>query len=164
MESRDSIRVLFVCLGNICRSPLAEGVFRQLTAAAGLEDRFEVDSAGTSAWHEGDAPDERTVAEARRRGMRLTGRAHRVRSSELTAFDYVLAMDSTNLEELRLLADDAGTSPRLELLRHYDPDANGHLDVPDPYFGGEHGFRDVHDIVERSCAHLLRRIRDEHGL
>lgn len=164
MASDDPVRVLFVCLGNICRSPLAEGVFAGMVRNAGLETRFEIDSAGTSAWHVGEPPDPRSSAEALRRGVRLEGRARRITASDLRRFDYVLAMDGSNLEELQGLTGD-GAHARIELLRRYDPDANGgDLDVPDPYFGGERGFERVHDLVERACAGLLRQICEERGL
>ncbi len=159
-----TIGVLFVCLGNICRSPLAENVFRERVERAGLADRFDVDSAGTSGWHDGQPPDARTAEEARRRGLELTGRSRRIRQADLDRFDYVVAMDANNREEVRALAEDAGREAGVRLLREFDPDADGELEVPDPYFGGEGGFAAVHDMVERSCDGLLAHIRAERGL
>lgn len=151
------IRVLFVCLGNICRSPLAESVFRHLVMRAGVEDRFEIDSAGTSGYHIGDAPDSRTVAAARGRGVEVIGRARQLTADDLEEFDYVLAMDASNLSIVKRIAERAGASAKVHLLREWDPEGAGG-DVPDPYYGGERGFEDVHDIVERSCSTLLEHL------
>jgi len=157
--------VLFVCLGNICRSPLAEAVFRKQVREAGLEDRFEVDSAGTSSYHEGEGPDPRTVKVARARGVEMTGRARQIRREDAKRFDYIIAMDESNLRDVQRLVAEAGVhSPRVMRLREFDPEASGDLDVPDPYYGGPRGFEDVHDIVERSCAALLEHIIAERGL
>src|SRR5690554_2228371 len=157
--------VLFVCLGNICRSPLAAAGFRKQVREAGLEDRFDVDSAGTSSYHEGDGPDARTVHVARARGVEMTGRARQVRREDAERFDYIVAMDESNLRDGEQLVAAAGVhSPQVVRLREFDPEANGDLDVPDPYYGGPRGFEDVHDIVERSCAALLEHIISERGL
>jgi len=157
--------VLFVCLGNICRSPLAEAVFRKQVREAGLEDRFDVDSAGTSSYHEGDGPDARTVRVARARGVEMTGRARQVRREDAERFDYIVAMDESNLRDVEQLVAAAGVhSPQVVRLREFDPEADGDLDVPDPYYGGPRGFEVVHDIVERSCAALLEHIVAERGL
>ena len=150
--------VLFVCLGNICRSPLAEGVFRALVREAGLEDRFEIDSAGTSNYHTGDAPDARTSAVARRRGVVLEHAARQVNARDLERFDYVVAMDRQNLGKLQRLMDGSGVETEVRLLREFDPEAKEDLEVPDPYFGGPRGFEDVHDMVERACRGLLEHI------
>ena len=157
------VSVLFVCLGNICRSPLAEGVFRGLAREAGLEDRFRVDSAGTSGYHDGEGPDPRTVKVARRRGITLDGVSRRVTVDDLERFDYILAMDEDNLTELRRLARSAGIEAPLRLLREFDPSTAGDLEVPDPYFGGARGFERVQEIVERSCEGLLAEIRRTRG-
>ncbi|MFO7260204.1 MAG: low molecular weight protein-tyrosine-phosphatase [bacterium] len=157
--------VLFVCLGNICRSPLAEAVFRKQVKEAGLEDLVEVDSAGTSSYHEGEGPDPRTVRVARARGVEMTGRARQIRREDAERFDYIIAMDEMNLRDVQRLVAEAGVrSPRVMRLREFDPEAHGDLDVPDPYYGGPQGFEKVHDIVERSCAALLRHIVAERGL
>ena len=158
------IGVLFVCLGNICRSPLAEGVFRALVSEAGLAHRFAIDSAGTFGWHEGDAPDARTRAVARRRGIELAGVSRRVTASDLERFHHVVAMDGDNLRELRKLAKRAAPGADIGLLRDFDPLADGRRDVPDPYYGGEDGFVEVHDIVERSCRALLAELRERYHL
>ena len=163
MPPNDPVRVLFVCLGNICRSPLAEAVFRHLVAERGLIHRFEIDSAGTSGWHDGDPPDRRSAETARRRGITLTGRSRRVLDDDLRRFDYVIAMDAENLGALRDLQAMAGGAAKVHRLREWDPRADS-LDVPDPYYGGPRGFEDVHDIVERACRGLLDHVAAERDL
>jgi protein-tyrosine phosphatase len=149
-------RVLFVCLGNICRSPLAEGVFLHLVQEAGLADRFEVESAGTGDWHVGERPDPRATAVARRHGVELPSRARQVTRDDLDSFDHVLAMDRENLRELeRLARPDARAEIRL--LRAHDPVRDGD-DVPDPYYGGPSGFDQVYEMVHRSCSALLAEL------
>jgi protein-tyrosine phosphatase len=160
----DRIGVLFVCLGNICRSPLAEGVFRDIVEREELADRFHIDSAGTSDYHIGDPPDGRTVAEARSRGLELDHAARQMKDADLDRFDYIIAMDASNLGRIERLARRAPRSAELHLLRAFDPDAGDDLEVPDPYFGGADSFADVHDMVERACAGLLRHIREQHAL
>jgi protein-tyrosine phosphatase len=159
---RDRIGVLFVCLGNICRSPLAEGVFRHVVEEAGLADRFDIDSAGTSSYHTGSPPDARTVTVARQRGLDLDHAARQVADEDLHRFDYVLVMDASNRGKVQRRAAQTKGRAEVRMLREFDPDAAGELDVPDPYFGGDDGFEAVHDMVERSCRALLDHIRAEH--
>jgi protein-tyrosine phosphatase len=161
---KNSIGVLFVCLGNICRSPLAEGVFRDVAEAEGVADRFDIDSAGTSDYHTGDPPDPRTVDEAKRRGLELNHAARQVRVEDLDRFDYVIAMDASNLGKLERLAKSMPRHAELHLLRAFDDEAGDDLEVPDPYFGGPDGFSDVHDMVERACRSLLEHIRASDAL
>ncbi|HET9983044.1 MAG TPA: low molecular weight protein-tyrosine-phosphatase [Longimicrobiales bacterium] len=161
--SEGPIRVLFVCLGNICRSPTAEGVFRHVVSAAGLAERFDIDSAGTGSWHVGDPPDARATAAAHRRGIRLTGRARQIRPDDLRGYHYILAMDSENLENIERLRD-AAARAEIRLFREFDPEAAARLDVPDPYYGGPGGFEEVLDMVERAALGLLAHIRQEHAL
>lgn len=156
--------VLFVCLGNICRSPLAEGVFRHLVRDAGLEAHFDIDSAGTSGYHDGEPPDRRSAAVARRRGITLEGQSRKIGAADFARFDYIVVMDADNLTEVERLAERAPEGAELRMLREFDPEAEGDLDVPDPYFGGEQGFEEVHDIVERACRGLLEHIVDERGI
>lgn len=160
----DSVSVLFVCLGNICRSPLAEAVFRQVVRDAGLDHRIRIDSAGTSGYHDGDPPDERTAAVAAARGVTVAGTSRRITGEDLERFDYLVVMDRQNLRDVERLLDGAPAAPRVHLLREFDPRADGDLEVPDPYYGGPRGFEDVHDMVERSARELLDRLRREHGL
>jgi protein-tyrosine phosphatase len=154
------VRLLFVCLGNICRSPTAEGVMRKLVADAGLEDRVEIDSAGTGGWHVGSGPDERAAEAARRRGIRLGGCARRVEPADFERFDLILAMDRENVRDLRALAPDRDAARKVRLLREFDPASDGapDLDVPDPYYGGPHGFERVLDLVEAACRGLLDEV------
>jgi protein-tyrosine phosphatase len=152
------IRVLFVCLGNICRSPTAEGVLRRLVADAGLDDVVHIDSAGTGGWHAGDPPDPRTVRAAARRGLDLsTLRARQVTREDFAAFDHVVAMDESNLAELRTRCPLAHAAK----LRLFLSDARG---VPDPYAGGAAGFEHVLDLCEDGGRALLADLVDRHGL
>lgn len=154
--------VLFVCLGNICRSPLAEGVFRNLVARRGLEDRFDIDSAGTGGWHAGEPPDTRALEVAARNGVRLTSRARQVTGTDLERFDWVIAMDRDNLRALKGLATSARAQSVLHLLRAFDPAGSADDDeVPDPYYGGPSGFVNVYEMVDRSCEALLEHILAE---
>ncbi len=158
------VRLLFVCLGNICRSPTAEGVMRRLVREAGLEDEIEVESAGTGDWHLGEPPDARATAAAGGRGIVLEGAARQVTRDDLRAFDLVLAADRDNRAALLALAGgDPAARERIRMLREFDPQAaaRGDLDVPDPYFGGEDGFDHVLDLVEAACRGLLDHARGE---
>jgi protein-tyrosine phosphatase len=154
-------RVLFVCLGNICRSPTAEGVMARLVADAGLEHAIELDSAGTGAWHVGSPPDARATAAAAARGIALRGVARQVRAEDFERFDLLLAMDAENHRDLRALAPYGEAREKLRMLREFDPAAPDavSLDVPDPYYGGEDGFDHVLDLVEAACAGLLAELR-----
>ena len=150
------MRILFVCLGNICRSPTAEGVMRSLVRERGLEREIEIDSAGTGGWHVGNPPDERATKAARRRGIMLEGAARKVSARDFDDFDLILAADRENLGVLQSLAPDKDARGKVKLLRDFDPHGGG--DVPDPYYGGVNGFEEVLDIVERSCAALLDEV------
>lgn len=153
------IRVLFVCMGNICRSPLAEGVFRHLVREEGLADAFEIDSAGTGAWHVGERPDPRTRAIARRYGLDLSDlRARQVQRKDLHHFDHVFVMDKTNLHDTLALDPHGDHGTRVRLFREFDPEP-GSYQVPDPYTGGQEAFEEVYRIVERTCRALLERFK-----
>jgi protein-tyrosine phosphatase len=158
---RVPFRVLFVCLGNICRSPTAEGVMRSLVEQAGLGGRIEIDSAGTGAWHVGSPADARASATAGARGVTLESVARQVILDDFEAFDVVLAMDSENLRALTRLASNEEQRARIRLLREFDPVSAGaeDLDVPDPYYGGDRGFEEVFDLVHAACVGLLERIK-----
>lgn len=151
------MKVLFVCLGNICRSPTAEGVLRHKLRGAGLEDRVRVDSAGTGDWHVGKAPDSRTRQAAQRRGYDLSAlRARQVEVADFQRFDLILAMDQSNLRNLQSLRP-ADAHADLDLyLRRYELALD---EVPDPYYGGEDGFEQVLDLIEQASDALLMEIR-----
>ena len=151
------MRILFVCMGNICRSPTAEGVMRRLVEGAGLD--IEIDSAGTGAWHAGEPPDRRATLAARRRGIALEGAARQVTLDDFRRFDLVIALDRANLRELLAIAPDEEAAERVRLLREFDPGAGGDLDVPDPYFGADRGFETVLDMVEAACRGLIDELR-----
>ena len=156
-----SISVLFVCLGNICRSPTAEGVFRKKVEEAGLSHLIRIDSAGTADWHTGKAPDSRTIAAAARRDFALADlRARQIQSADLNQFDYVLAMDETNLADIRRLAP-SGHRALVDLFLQFSTQ-NRYTEVPDPYYGGEDGFSLVLDLLEDAAEGLLQHIRRRH--
>lgn len=158
-----SIRILFVCLGNICRSPLAEGLFRHHVEEAGLASSIQIRSAGTGGWHVGKPPDERMSATAQRRGVDISRqRARQLAVSDLHEHDLVLAMDRENLANIRSLAAGRATD-HVRLFRDFDP-APGSGEVPDPYYGGEEGFVEVFEIVQRTSRSLLEHLRREFGL
>lgn len=149
--------VLFVCTGNICRSPTAEGVFRHLAARRGVLDRLRVDSAGTHDYHVGEPPDARSVAHAARRGYDLTAlRARQVSRADFHEFDRILAMDRGHLRQLQAIAP-AGSPSRLAMFLDHSGNWRGQ-DVPDPYYGGARGFEEVLDMVEDAAARLLEEI------
>lgn len=150
--------VLFVCLGNICRSPLAEGVFDAVVRERGLDDHYRSDSAGTGAWHVGEPPDPRSTEVARRHGVELEGRARRVGPEDFERFDVVVAMDRSNLRDLERMSGADGA--RLRLLRDFDP-TPGDGEVPDPYYGGPRGFDQVYELVRRSVDGLLEHLEAE---
>ncbi len=150
--------VLFVCLGNICRSPTAHGIFAGQVRDAGLADSIRVDSCGTGAWHVGEPPDARATAAARRRGYDLSPlRARQFEAGDFQQFDYILAMDRSNLSHLEALRPE-GFAGHLGLFLDFHP-APPFGEVPDPYYGGERGFEDVLDLVEAASSGLLEALR-----
>lgn len=162
MVNENMVKVLFVCLGNICRSPTAEGVFRKLLVSEDLASRVHVDSAGTAAYHVGSAPDQRAREAALRRGVDLAAiRGRRVEPADLETFDYVLAMDRENHAELLAIAGEHGHKVRLfmEYAAVFDES-----EVPDPYYGGPNGFERVLDMIEDASEGLLRELRRAHAL
>lgn len=156
------IKILFVCLGNICRSPLAEGIFKQRVEERGLSEYFDVDSCGTAAYHIGETPDERSVANAKKNGVDYTHRGRQVKPRDFTIFDHVLAMDHSNFQDLQAIAPD-NAKANLQLMRSFDNDQSG-SDVPDPYYGGADGFQLVFDILDESVNNLLDHLTKEHKL
>jgi protein-tyrosine phosphatase len=147
------VRVLFVCTGNICRSPMAEAVFAHLVAAAGLQGQIEADSAGTGSWHVGEYPHPGTSGVLRERGIDYSHRARQVEHSDFERFDYLIALDRSHLAELQRLGRQTGA--RIALLMDYAP-STGVRDVPDPYYTG--GFAEVYELIERACRALLDEI------
>ncbi|MES1930088.1 protein-tyrosine-phosphatase [Salinisphaera dokdonensis CL-ES53] len=160
MKQDETLSVLFVCLGNICRSPSAHGVFRKAVAEAGLGDRVSIESAGTGDWHIGKAPDRRATAAAASRGIDVTDlRAQQVTPADLNRFDYVLAMDADNLADLERMAPATGqVRAYVALFGAYSANYRN-APVPDPYFGGDQGFEHVLDMIEDASAGLLEEIK-----
>ncbi len=152
------ISVCFVCLGNICRSPTAEGIFLQLVEQAGLSDRFVIDSAGTGASHVGEKADPRSREYAESRGIPLPSISRQFVAGDFDRFDYVIAMDGRNHRDLERLAD-ADQRAKLHMLRSFDANLRGSLDVPDPYYGGGDGFARVFNMCQAGCQGLLAHIR-----
>lgn len=155
------VAVVFVCMGNICRSPTAEAVFRLYVARAGMAEQIAIDSAGTHDYHVGSAPDSRTQRAAEQRGFDMSDlRGRQVQAADFSRFDYVLAMDKANLAILnRIMPKDSPTQAHLllEYAHHHTE-----REVPDPYYGGEEGFERVLDMVEDAAAGLLQHIRQRH--
>lgn len=156
------VRILFVCLGNICRSPTAEGVMRHLLVSESLHERVFLDSAGTGSWHVGSVPDRRARAEGARRGVEISGTSRQVQAEDFDEFDLLVAMDADNAAHLRAIAPSQEAASRVNLLRAFDPETPHGPDVPDPYYGGEDGFADVFDLVEAACQGLIDELRATH--
>ncbi|MES3040280.1 MAG: low molecular weight protein-tyrosine-phosphatase [Pseudomonadota bacterium] len=166
MKAEQPIRVLFICLGNICRSPTAEAVFRHQVQQAGWQAMIQADSAGTAAWHIGKAPDARSQQHARVRGYDLSSlRARQISKSDFAEFDHIIAMDAANFAKLKRLRSAAGeaATAQLSLLLDHHPELQG-ADVPDPYYGGADGFEQVLDQVEVACTQLLRSLLKTQGV
>jgi len=157
------IRVCFVCMGNICRSPTAEGIFLHLLGEHGLMDHFSIDSAGTGGWHAGQRPDRRSIATAERQGVHLPSLARRFLREDFERFDHVIAMDQQNVDDLMELQPGPDAAAKITLLRSWDPATAGDGDVPDPYYGGADGFQHVYDICMAGCRGLLTELRRRHG-
>jgi protein-tyrosine phosphatase len=160
-SSTKAVRVCFVCHGNICRSPTAEGVMRHLVNARGLAGQVKIESAGTGGWHVGDRPDPRTRRAALARGYKLESFAQQFTPYFFDRFDYILAADADNFEQLLRLAPDGAARRKVRLLRDFDPASPAGSEVPDPYYGGADGFERVLDICEAACRGLLAHIEAE---
>ena len=152
-------RVLFVCSGNICRSPLAEAIFRHLVEEAELGVDFEIDSAGTHGWHEGEPADPRALRVGRKRGIEVASIARPVESGDFGRFDVILAMDRGHLRELRARCP-APLRDRIRLMREYEEPRGRGQDVPDPYYSGEEAFEEVFDLLDNCCRGLLEELRE----
>lgn len=157
------IKVLFVCTGNICRSPTADGVFRTIVEAAGLSEKIAVDSCGLSAYHVGELADPRSREMAQSRGYNLNDiRSRKIKPGDYVQFDYILAMDDGHLHDMRRQAP-AANHHKIELFLDYHPDMAG-KSVPDPYYGGANGFSNVFDMIEQTSNKLLDHIRQQHRI
>jgi protein-tyrosine phosphatase len=157
--SSSPARILFVCMGNICRSPAAEGVMQHMIDAAGLGKEVQVDSAGTIGMHAGNPPDSRMRKAASQRGYTLNHAARQLRPSDLDAFDLVLVMDEFNLNDANQLVGGAPRKARMHLFCEYCTE-HEHTEVPDPYYGGAEGFEEVLDLLEDGCTELVRRLQN----
>ena len=158
--ARKSFRVLFVCMGNICRSPAAEIVFRQKVEEAGLSGRIEIDSAGTIGYHTGHGPDARMSATLKKRGYTIAGKARQILSADLQNFDLILVMDAENLANVRALDKAAHFQAKIRRFTEYCTRHQAE-EVPDPYYGGQEGFDHVADLVEDAAEGLLDTLRKE---
>ncbi|MEO7426531.1 MAG: low molecular weight protein-tyrosine-phosphatase [Fibrobacteria bacterium] len=150
-------RILFVCLGNICRSPLAEGLFLHLAEESGRSGRYRADSAGTGDWHRGQPPDARAISVAAKRGVRLPSLCRQVEKSDFEVFDLILAMDRNNHRDLTALCP-PGLRGKIRLMREFDVPEHAGADVPDPYYGGPYEFDSVYLMLHRCCSALLEKL------
>jgi protein-tyrosine phosphatase len=155
----EKVRVLFVCLGNICRSPLAEAIFKEKVKKAGLEKWIEADSCGTSNYHIGGSPDPRTIANATKNGISIDHCGRQLSINDLEKFDFILAMDKSNYKNILAVTGSDPHKQKVMLMRDFDPLEKGG-EVPDPYHGGEQGFQLVFDILDRSMENFLEHLRN----
>ncbi len=153
------IKILFVCLGNICRSPLAEAVFRDKVARRKLDSHFEIDSCGTSNYHIGDIPDPRTIAMAKKHGVEINHIVRQFTAEDLKEFDFIFAMDRSNHQNIMRLSDNEMHGQKVFLMREFDSTGKG-KEVPDPYYGDERNFQEVYDILDRSTENFLTHIEE----
>jgi len=157
----DTKRILFVCLGNIVRSPLAEALFLQLAAQAGAGDLYDADSAGTGGWHSGEQPDARMRSVAARRGFQYSHRARKFERSDFNRFDLLLAMDRENQADLLAWASTPAQRSKIHMLREFDPLGGPDAEVPDPFYDNQYGFEKVYQVIERSCRGLLQALEEK---
>ena len=164
MTESGKYSVLFICLGNICRSPAAQAVMQAMVDERGLTDRFYIDSAGIGGWHIGDLPDKRMRVHARPRGYELTHRARKVQSSDFEDFDLIVGMDAANVDDLRELAPSPQQMDKVVMMGDYIRRFPHHDYVPDPYYEGSEGFELVLDLLEDSCDNLLDQIIKQNNI
>jgi protein-tyrosine phosphatase len=158
------VSICFVCLGNICRSPTAEGVFAKLVADAGLREKIAIDSAGTGAWHKGELADKRARQEAERRGIELRSVARQIIRLDFDRHDLLIAMDKTNVGDLQAFARNDADRAKIKLFRSFDPMSPSDAEIPDPYYGGPEGFARVFDMCAAASKGLLAYVRKTYGL
>lgn len=164
MSTKPRVSICFVCLGNICRSPTAEGVFTKLVADAGLAEVIAIDSAGTGAWHKGELADKRSRQEASRRGVELHSVARQFTRSDFDRHDLIIAMDRNNVADLQALARSEAERAKIRLFRSFDPLSPTDAEVPDPYYGGPEGFARVFDLCMAAGKGLLAHLRETYGV
>lgn len=164
MKESLKYNLLFVCLGNICRSPAAQGVMQRLVDERGLTDRFYIDSAGMGGWHVGDLPDKRMRVHARQRGYELTHRARKVRFSDFDDFDLIVGMDASNVDELCSMAATIEQQDKVVMMGDYIRQFPHYDYVPDPYYEGSEGFELVLDLLEDACENLLNGIIEQNNI
>lgn len=156
------VKVLFVCLGNICRSPLAAAILKSKIKSNGMSEWVEVDSCGTSNYHIGDGADPRTIANASLNGVPIEHAARQLCSDDLESFDFIFAMDKSNYQNILRLADGRNVQDKVKLMREFDPLSKGG-EVPDPYHGGEKDFQEVYEILDRSVTHFIAYLKEAYG-
>lgn len=153
-------RVLFVCLGNICRSPLAEAIFKHKIKEKKLESVYEADSCGTSNYHIGDSPDERTIRNAHKNGIQISHQARQLTDRDLESFDYIMAMDRSNYNNIFRLSNAMEHNHKVLMMRQFDTEDED-AEVPDPYYGGDRGFQEVFDILDRSIEGFIAYLQNQ---
>lgn len=158
ISKEDPYKLVFVCLGNICRSPTAEGLFIHKVNQAGLENYFYIDSAGTAAYHVGESANSKSQATANKHGVHLPSKARKFDYADFEEFDLILAMDSENLSNIRELDRKNKFSEKIKMMREFDPDP-GNGEVPDPYYGGQEGFENVFRVLDRSTEALIQELK-----
>jgi protein-tyrosine phosphatase len=161
---KKKIRILFVCLGNICRSPAAEGIMKKFVDKNELQDIIEVDSAGTSGWHEGDLPDERMRVHGDARGYDFSSKARKFRKSDFDLFDYIIVMDDSNYNNVKSLANSNEQVKKIKMMTDFLVQNPHHNYIPDPYYGGSSGFELVLDLLEDASEGFLQAIKKKHSL
>ncbi len=162
ITKEDPLKICFVCLGNICRSPTAEGIFQHLVNERSLQPYFEIDSSGTSAYHIGESANSKSREVANQHGVTLHSKARKFESSDLDYFNLIFAMDKENLANIRQLDKGNKYRDKIMLMREFDPGPEGN-EVPDPYYGGLQGFENVFQVVKRSCETLLDELESHIG-
>lgn len=157
-------KIMFVCMGNICRSPLAEALFEHKINKKDLVEKYFPDSSGVTGYHVGEKSDSRMRATAARHGVKITHRAQKLTKMHIKQFDLILAMDYSNLRDIENIAGSSFTTDKIMMFREFDPEKKDGLEVPDPYYGGASGFENVYNIVDRTCSAIIRSLENENDL